>query len=160
MTTRVHIYKKQRAPEMSSSADAQICAICLDPIRKSKSHDVYKPCGHEFHIECSNSLSKTDKNVKCPCCRGTISYVARLLKVAEISNKAVADELDDKRKERERKRHIQKDKSIYLSHKKDLEIATRQFDKYQMLRNIHAIQCEEARRLFIERWGTPPESDD
>lgn len=45
------------------------CPICLDEMHEL----ITLPCGHQYHVNCSNRLKSSESIPKCPICRKTIS---------------------------------------------------------------------------------------
>lgn len=82
-STNVPIAPLSLTPTISSMAEnGEICAICLNAIRKDEDN-VYKSnnCAHEFHEECIYRWRK-EQDI-CPLCRGPLSEKPRATGLAQ-----------------------------------------------------------------------------
>ena len=60
--------------EVGIQIEKNPCAICLEEMLQKTL--VLKPCNHEFHLKCINTLVETlgvAEKLKCPYCRGTVN---------------------------------------------------------------------------------------
>lgn len=66
-----------RENEKYEKGELPDCAICLDPVKITKTSTVTLDCGHRFHTKCINgwimSRLNADIQVTCPTCKQTFS---------------------------------------------------------------------------------------